>query len=122
MTILLKKLAKAVKEYDRTQPERDALWEGAWAYLDTAGKTFSTKVFDAKLTAYHDAEEAARRELGEAMWAEPTNSNSYDHCVNLIDISTARKWITYTVEDYEQWRLKHGKKFDETRLPAKGRK
>lgn len=113
MAILLKKLAAAVKEYDRTQPDRDAMWDAVWAYVDNTPKgKFSTKEFDRLYKEYQDAEAAATKKLGEAMWAEPTNSNSYDHCM-MIDISVARKWITTTVEDYQKWYKKHGKKFEE---------
>jgi hypothetical protein len=106
MAILLKILKKAVEEYDRTQPDRDAMWADVWDYLDTA-KNFKREIFDDKFAKYIQAEKDASRKLGEAMWAEPTNSNSYDKCVNLIDISTARKWIETTVAEYKAWQEKY---------------
>lgn len=115
MEILFKKLAAAVKEYDRTQPERDGMWEAVWAYVDDTPKgKFIAKEFDRRYREYQDAESVARRKLGEAMWAEPTNINSHDKCMTLIDIATARKWIKTTVEDHNRWYKKHGKKFEES--------
>lgn len=101
MAILLKILAKALKEYDRTQLERDAMWETIWTKLDDG-----RKAFDAAFKAFQDAEVAARRKLGEAMWLEPTNINSYDKCM-MLDSDTARKWVKTTVAEHEKWVKKY---------------
>lgn len=89
------------------------MWEALWAYLDAPKGEFSQKEFNRRYEEYQKAEEVARKKLGEAMWAEPTNINSYDKCM-AIDISVARRWIKTTVADHKAWRKKYGKKFDES--------
>ena len=82
----VKPLIDAIAEYDRTAPERNAMWESASCNLD---------VFSAE-----DADRAALTKVQEAFYEVTKDRNSQEDC-RRIDIDAMRRLADWAVKNQE---------------------
>lgn len=71
--------AEALKQYDATQEERDALWETAQS--------------DADVLAAEAADTAAQEAVGEAFYLDTSDINTRENCLR-VPLSFARRMVT----------------------------
>ena len=76
--IYLRRTRKALAEFDRTGPERDARWKAVES--------------DADIAEAEKMEAEALRKVHEAFYRDTRDINGYENAM-LVDITTLRQWL-----------------------------